>query len=105
MLAGRAMAVGAARHVDILSIDKAVGMDVPALRRFPSATILKVLCLVEADGAPHTHKLDVGVAAKVVPLITSLSALREVWLGGHESGKYGVFLCIVTTMTTTTTTY
>ena len=91
MLAGSAMAVGAVRHVDVLSIDKAAGMDVPALRRFPSVTILKVLCLVEADGALHTHKLNAGVAAKIVPLITSLSALREVWLGGHESGKYEGF--------------
>eukprot|EP00561_Arcocellulus_cornucervis_P011586 CAMPEP_0185810212 /NCGR_PEP_ID=MMETSP1322-20130828/6658_1 /TAXON_ID=265543 /ORGANISM="Minutocellus polymorphus, Strain RCC2270" /LENGTH=387 /DNA_ID=CAMNT_0028506519 /DNA_START=51 /DNA_END=1210 /DNA_ORIENTATION=- len=87
MLAGRAMAVGAARHVDVLSIDRAVGMDVPALRRFPSATILKVLCLVESDG--DSHNLNAGVAAKVVPLITSLPELKKVYLGGHESGQDG----------------
>ena len=87
MLAGRAMAVGAARHVDVLSIDKETGMDVPALRRFPSVTILKVVCLVESDG--DAHRLNAGVAAKIVPLITSLTELRKVWLGGHESGQDG----------------
>ena len=96
ILAGRAMAVGAARHVDVLSIDKAAGMDAPALRRFPSATVLKVVCLVEIveDEDVHkiAHKLNAGVAAKIVPLITSMRALRKVWLGGHESGEGGGFV-------------
>ena len=92
MLAGRAMAVGAAQHVDVLSIDKAAGMDVPALRRFPSVTVLKVLCLVEDESGGDAHTLNAGVAAKVVPLITSLTELREVWLGGYESGKDGGFV-------------
>ena len=92
MLAGSAMAVGAAQHVDVLSIDKAAGMDVPALRRFPSVTVLKVLCLVEDESGGDAHTLNAGVAAKVVPLITSLTELREVWLGGYESGKDGGFV-------------
>ena len=78
MLAGSAMAIGAARHVDVLSIDKESGMDVPALRRFPSVTTLKVVCLAEPVKA-----------AKFVPLITSMTALQKVWLGGHESGRCG----------------
>ena len=93
MLVGRAMAVGAARHVEVLSIDKAAGMDVPALRRFPSATTLKVVCLVELldDGPEIAHKLNAGVAAKIVPLVASLTQLRKVWFGGYtcKSGKFG----------------
>ena len=85
MLAGRAMAVGAARHVDVLSIDKAAGMDVPALRRFPSVTVLKVVCLVEFVEESDMYKVNAAVAAKVVPLVISLPQLRKVWLGGHGS--------------------
>jgi len=93
MLAGRAMAIGAARYVDVLSIDKASGMDVPALRRFPSVTVLKVVCLIELVEDPDVYKVNAGVAAKVVPLITSLPELKKVYLGGHASGINGGFRC------------
>jgi hypothetical protein len=71
-------------------------MDVPALRRFPSVTFLKVVCLVELVKDDNVykiaHKLNAGVAAKIVPLITSLTALRKIYLGGYESGKQGGFV-------------
>ena len=46
MLAGKMMAVEAARHVETLNITKASELVVPAARRFGSASEVNVLCLV-----------------------------------------------------------
>ena len=46
MLAGKMMAVEAARHVETLNITKASELVVPAARRFGNVTTVNVLCLI-----------------------------------------------------------
>ena len=86
MLAGKMMAVEAARHVEALNITKASELVVPAARRFGNASEVNVLCLVspidEDDGADSDDRISMDTVRRIVPFLTSIPNLERVFLGG-----------------------
>lgn len=96
MLAGKMMAVEAARHVETLNITKASELVVPASRRFENASEVNVLCLVsemrdkvddEYEFGPDLISMDTVV--RVVPFLSSFPNLKRVYLGGLSVwGRY-----------------
>ena len=83
MLAGKMMAVEAARHVETLNITKASELVVPAARRFGNASEVNVLCLVlgrEEDNPDYQISMD--TVRRVVPFLASIPNLEHVFLGG-----------------------
>ena len=86
MLAGKMMAVEAARHVETLNITKASELVVPAARRFGNASGVNVLCLVsemdEEDEDNSDDQISMDAVRRVVPFLTSIPNLEHVYLGG-----------------------
>ena len=83
MLAGKMMAVEAARHVETLNITKASELVVPAARRFGNASELNVLCLVSPIDEEHTRfQMSKDTVTRIVPFLSSIPNLERAYLGG-----------------------
>ena len=89
MLAGKMMAVEAARHVETLNITKASELVVPAARRFGNVTTVNVLSLIsEISEDNRDDQISMDTVIQVVPFLTSIPNLKRVCLGGlygHQS--------------------
>ena len=78
LLAGKMMAVEAARHVETLNITRSSELVVPAARRFANVSEVNVLCLLEEkDGAICRRS-----ATQVIPFLSSVPNLRKAFVGG-----------------------
>ena len=95
MLAGKMMAVEAARHVETLNITKASELVVPAARRFGNASEVNVLCLVseidEDDEENTDDQISMDTVARVIPFLASFPSLARVFLGGLYLESDGVW--------------
>ena len=89
MLAGKMMAVEAARHVETLNITKASELVVPAARRFTNVSEVNVMCLLDDEyGAICTKS-----ATQAIPFLSSFPNLLYISFGGmyiEETGRNNV---------------
>ena len=92
VLAGKAMAVHAAKHVEVLTIDTADGMYLPAIRRFSNAKSVKIICLLEDGQEDYSFRLNPAVAAAVTPVLASFPKIRTAFIGGFISSENSGFL-------------
>ena len=89
MLAGKMMAVEAARHVETLNITKASELVVPAARRFGNVTTVNVLCLIsEISEDNRDDQISFETATRVVPFLSSIPNLERVFLGGLYRNRH-----------------
>ena len=89
MLAGKIMAIDAARHVEVLNIMNTSELAPSAARRFANVTDVNILSLITAtedDGDTHHHTLEitlsVGTATRSVPFLMTFPKLKRAFLGG-----------------------
>ena len=90
MLAGKMMAVEAARHIETLNITKASELDAPSARRFQNASEVNVLCLIsevddeedEDDEDNLQDQISLETVTRVVPFLASIPNLERVYVGG-----------------------
>ena len=89
LLAGKVIAVGAAREVETLNIMKASEMVAPAVRRFPNVSELNILSILPRrplfdddndDDEPVLNLLSANAIRRAVPFMVQFSKLRGVFL-------------------------
>ena len=93
MLAGKIMAVEAARHVETLNITRSSELVVPAARRFTNVSEVNILCLVSEHDDQDYHILSRDAAIQTFPFIVSFPHLARVFIGGHycDNGVWDKF--------------
>ena len=82
LLAGKIMAVDAARHVETLNIMKASELVSSAAGRFVNVAEINILSLVTTTEDGEDDALSVGTATRSVPFLISFSKLKRAFLGG-----------------------
>lgn len=83
MLAGKTMAVEAARHVETLNITKASELVVPAARRFSNVSEVNILCLLPVDRSNQDDESNslLVVATRIVPFLAAIPNLKQSYIG------------------------
>ena len=88
LLAGKYMAVEAAKHVQTLNIMRAGEMYVPAARRFASVREINILCLIAplrrdpGRGYLFSPSASLEAATMAPPFISTFCNLKHVYFGG-----------------------
>ena len=81
MLAGKIMAVEAARHVETLSITKASELVVPAARRFANVSEVNILCLFSGQTEEEQSKSLLVAATRIAPFLAAIPSLKKAYIG------------------------
>ena len=80
LLAGKLMAIEAARHVEVLNIMNTSELVPPAARRFANVSEVNILSLVFK--MEEEDQLSAGTATRAVPFLSSFPKLERAFLGG-----------------------
>ena len=82
LLAGKIMAVDAARHVEVLNIMNASELVPSAARRFANVSEVNILSLITPNEVADEDTLSAETATRSVPFLISFPKLKRAFLGG-----------------------
>ena len=82
LLAGKIIAVGAARHVEVLNIMNALELVPSAARRFANVSEINILSLVTPTEDDDEEVLSASTATRSVLFLTAFPKLKHAFLGG-----------------------